>query len=64
VGRWRVYGYADDGINGVMGALDRHSDRVEFLQVRHEELSGFNKHGTIHSGSVTHVHALCAPDLR
>src|SRR5882757_186912 len=37
----RVYGYPGDGINGVMGALDRASDRVEFIQARHEEMAAF-----------------------
>jgi pyruvate dehydrogenase (quinone) len=42
--RWgvkRVFGYPGDGINGVMGALDRASDRVEFIQARHEEMAAF-----------------------
>ena len=38
----RVYGYPGDGINGVMGALDRHRDRIEFVQVRHEEMAAFS----------------------
>jgi pyruvate dehydrogenase (quinone) len=33
----RIYGYPGDGINGIMGALDRASDRIDFVQVRHEE---------------------------
>jgi pyruvate dehydrogenase (quinone) len=37
----RIYGYPGDGINGIMGALDRASDRIEFIQVRHEEMSAF-----------------------
>jgi pyruvate dehydrogenase (quinone) len=37
----RIYGYPGDGINGIMGALDRASDRIEFVQVRHEEMSAF-----------------------
>ena len=35
----RIYGYPGDGIIGIMGALDRASDSLEFVQVRHEELS-------------------------
>jgi pyruvate dehydrogenase (quinone) len=35
----RVFGYPGDGINGVMGALNRLSDKVEFIQARHEELA-------------------------
>jgi pyruvate dehydrogenase (quinone) len=37
----RIYGYPGDGINGIMGALDRASDRLQFVQARHEELAAF-----------------------
>jgi pyruvate dehydrogenase (quinone) len=37
----RVYGYPGDGINGVMGALNRAEGRIEFVQARHEELAAF-----------------------
>jgi pyruvate dehydrogenase (quinone) len=37
----RIYGYPGDGINGIMGALDRHGDRVDFVQARHEEMAAF-----------------------
>jgi pyruvate dehydrogenase (quinone) len=37
----RVYGYPGDGINGIMGALERAQDRVRFIQVRHEEMAAF-----------------------
>ncbi|WNO54060.1 thiamine pyrophosphate-requiring protein [Stakelama saccharophila] len=37
----RVYGYPGDGINGLLGALDRAGDRFEFVQVRHEEMAAF-----------------------
>jgi pyruvate dehydrogenase (quinone) len=37
----RVYGYPGDGINGVMGALNRAKDAVAFVQVRHEEMAAF-----------------------
>jgi pyruvate dehydrogenase (quinone) len=37
----RIYGYPGDGINGIMGALDRASSAVQFVQARHEELSAF-----------------------
>ena len=30
-----------DGINGILGALDRAGDRFEFIQPRHEEMAGF-----------------------
>ncbi len=37
----RVYGYPGDGINGVMGALRRAQDKIEFVQTQHEELAAF-----------------------
>src|SRR5438128_9741208 len=37
----RVFGYPGDGINGVMGALNRAQATVEFVQARHEELAAF-----------------------
>ncbi len=37
----RIYGYPGDGINGIIGALDRASDQIEFIQARHEELAAF-----------------------
>jgi pyruvate dehydrogenase (quinone) len=33
----RVYGYAGDGINGLLGALARAGNDPEFIQARHEE---------------------------
>ncbi|MBW3535474.1 MAG: thiamine pyrophosphate-requiring protein [Gemmatimonadetes bacterium] len=37
----RIYGYPGDGINGIMGAMARHEDDIEFIQARHEELAAF-----------------------
>ena len=37
----RIYGYPGDGINGIVGALDRLSDDIDFVQVRHEEEAAF-----------------------
>jgi len=37
----RIYGYPGDGINAIVGALDRADDRPEFIQVRHEEMAAF-----------------------
>jgi pyruvate dehydrogenase (quinone) len=37
----RIYGYPGDGINGIVGALDRQQDKIEFVQARHEELAAF-----------------------
>jgi pyruvate dehydrogenase (quinone) len=36
-----IYGYPGDGINGFLGALDRASEQLRFVQVRHEELAAF-----------------------
>ena len=36
----RVFGYPGDGINGLMGALDRRGGDIDFVQVRHEEMAG------------------------
>ncbi len=37
----RIYGFPGDGINGVMGALNRAQDKIRFIQVRHEEMAAF-----------------------
>jgi pyruvate dehydrogenase (quinone) len=40
----RIYGYSGDGINGVLGALQRAEKAgkgIEFVQVRHEEMAAF-----------------------
>src|SRR2546421_12931469 len=37
----RIYGYPGDGINGLMGALDRASERFQFIRVSHEEMAAF-----------------------
>jgi pyruvate dehydrogenase (quinone) len=36
-----LYGFPGDGINGILGALDRHKDRLRFVQTRHEEMASF-----------------------
>src|SRR5689334_19032853 len=44
LGEWgitRIYGYPGDGINGIMGALNRAKDLIDFIQVRHEEDAAF-----------------------
>ncbi|ARO26229.1 thiamine pyrophosphate protein (plasmid) [Rhizobium sp. TAL182] len=44
LGEWgvrRLFGYPGDGINGVFGALHRASDKMEFIQARHEEMAAF-----------------------
>jgi pyruvate dehydrogenase (quinone) len=37
----RVFGYPGDGINGVFGALNRASEKIAFVQARHEEMAAF-----------------------
>lgn len=37
----RVFGYPGDGINGIIGALDRTEGAIGFVQVRHEEMAAF-----------------------
>jgi len=40
----RIFGYSGDGINGVLGALQRaekDGGGIEFIQVRHEEMAAF-----------------------
>lgn len=37
----RIYGYPGDGINGLMGALDRASDTLKLVRARHEEMCAF-----------------------
>src|SRR5438105_4779410 len=44
IGEWgirRIYGYPGDGINGIIGAIDRAGDAVDYVQVRHEEMAAF-----------------------
>jgi len=37
----RIYGFPGDGINGIMGALNRAEGEMEFIQTRHEEMAAF-----------------------
>src|SRR3954462_12766408 len=37
----RIYGYPGDGINAIVGALERQKELIEFVQVRHEEMAAF-----------------------
>ena len=44
LGEWgirRIYGFPGDGINGIMGALNRAAEAIDFIQVRHEEMAAF-----------------------
>ncbi|KHK90727.1 thiamine pyrophosphate-requiring protein [Novosphingobium malaysiense] len=37
----RIFGYPGDGINGLVGALDKKRDEFDFVQTRHEEMAAF-----------------------
>jgi pyruvate dehydrogenase (quinone) len=37
----RIYGFPGDGINGIIGAIGRAGDKVDYVQVRHEEMAAF-----------------------
>jgi pyruvate dehydrogenase (quinone) len=37
----RIFGYPGDGINGVLGSLQRAKGAIDFVQVRHEEMAAF-----------------------
>src|ERR671936_1320082 len=37
----RIYGYPGDGINGIIGAIERAGDAINYVQVRHEEMAAF-----------------------
>src|SRR3954449_6165590 len=37
----RIYGYPGDGINALLGALDRANEDPEIIQARHEEMAAF-----------------------
>ncbi len=37
----RIFGYPGDGINGIIAAIDRHHEKIDFVQVRHEEQAAF-----------------------
>src|SRR6476659_7677663 len=40
-----VFGYAGDGINGLLAAWQRADDRPRFIQARHEEMAAFEACG-------------------
>jgi pyruvate dehydrogenase (quinone) len=37
----RIFGYPGDGINGMLGALNRTNGAIKFVQARHEEMAAF-----------------------
>ncbi len=37
----RIFGFPGDGINGILGGLERHQNLFHFVQVRHEEEAAF-----------------------
>jgi pyruvate dehydrogenase (quinone) len=40
-GVYRIYGFPGDGIGGILGALERAGDKLQFIQTRHEEMAAF-----------------------
>src|SRR3954447_5533954 len=38
---YRIFGYPGDGINGLMGSINRTDGKMDFIQVRHEEMAAF-----------------------
>jgi len=48
LGEWglkRVYGYPGDGVGGLDIALEKAKDRMQYIQVRHEEMAAFMASG-------------------
>jgi pyruvate dehydrogenase (quinone) len=37
----RIFGFPGDGINGIIGAIGRAGEAIDYVQVRHEEMSAF-----------------------
>ena len=37
----KIFGYPGDGINGVLGGIQRAENKIEFIQARHEEMAAF-----------------------
>ena len=37
----RIFGFPGDGINGIIGAIGRAGEKVDYVQVRHEEMAAF-----------------------
>jgi len=44
-GIYRIFGYPGDGINGLMGAINRTDGKMDFIQTRHEEMAAFMASG-------------------
>ena len=57
----RIYGYPGDGINGVLGALQR-AGSIEFIQVRHEEMASFM--AVAHAKFTGEIGVVCPPVVR
>ncbi len=37
----RIFGYPGDGINGIIAGIQKVTDKIEFIQTRHEEMAAF-----------------------
>jgi thiamine pyrophosphate-dependent acetolactate synthase large subunit-like protein len=46
----RIYGFPSDGVNGIIGAIGRAGEKVDYVQVRHEEMSAFMARVSSRSG--------------
>ena len=42
-----VFGYAGDGINGLLSAWQRAENSPQFIQARHEEMAAFSNGGIL-----------------
>src|SRR3954447_21191170 len=42
---YRIFGYPGDGINGLMGSINRTDGKMDFIQTRHEEMAAFMASG-------------------
>src|ERR1051325_5052766 len=40
-GVYRIFGYPGDGINGLIGSINRTKGKMDFIQVPHEEMAAF-----------------------
>ncbi len=56
-----LFGYPGDGINGLMGALNRAGNVPKFVQARHEEMAAFEATG--YSKFTGKVGVCCATSL-
>ena len=57
-----VFGLPGDGINGIMGAIERAKGKIDFVQVRHEETGAFALGAQAHlTGELAVCAGSCGP---